>query len=181
MFKEIALTLLVSLTSCMSQSKLDLNAVTAPVADPARSFDEMREAWSWLVAPDDRAVLITAIGDVFLRSPDGHFKFLDTQYGRVYEIGALPADWREALSNHPRREEWFHPAFVVQLRAAHGLLKPEMCYSATVPRSLSGKETTENYTPRLAEMHLWYDGQLQRQVKDLPPGTVITKITTPKL
>src|SRR5688500_7372878 len=94
MFKNLAISLLVTLTSCVSHPKLDLNLVSASVANPTGSFDEMREAWSWLVPADDRAVLITAIGDVFLQSPEGKFKFLDTQYGRLYDVGVLPADWR---------------------------------------------------------------------------------------
>jgi hypothetical protein len=161
--------------------RVDLTEVTAPVADPVASFDEMREAWDWLVPSADRALLITAIGDVFLQGPNGDFKFLDTQYGRLYDIGPLPSDWRKALANHKDREMWFRPAFVSRLRNAHGPLKPEMVYSGTLPLSLSGKETTENFTPRLAKMHLWNGGQIQGQVKDLPPGTRITKITIPEL
>ena len=175
------MALLIAMFGCTNRPPMDIRVVTAPVTNPAESFDRMREAWEWLVPPQDEAMLITSIGDVFLRSPDGTFTFLDTQFGRLQKIGRLTGHWQEALANHAQRDAWFHPEFVEQLRRAHGALKPEMVYSPSVPPSLSGKQTTENYTPRLAEMHLWYDGQLQHQVKDLPPGTVITKITTPPL
>lgn len=178
---KTTIALLVAALGCSAPSGVDLAVVAAPVTNPQASYDQVREAWAWLVPAQDEAVMITAIGDVLLRSPDGSYKFLDTQFGTLHRIGELPSDWQRAIARHDERDRWFHPEFVARLRAVHGPLKPEMVYSPTAPPSLSGEQTTENYTPRLAEMHLWYDGQLQRQVKTLPPGTVITKITTPDL
>lgn len=71
---------------------------------------------------------------------------------------------------------WFRPSFVNELKARGKPLQREEVYSPIIPLVLNGQLTVENYTPSRWDAHLNAMGQIHRQVKDLPPGTPITKI-----
>ncbi len=150
--------------------------LTAPVTMPPADFDEIMEAWRWTVPRTARPLLITALGDVFLEAESGEVQFLDTQAGKLQTVASSREQWYRMLTSADHVELWFRPAFVHELKSRGKPLQREAVYSPTIPLVLNGKLTVENYTPSRWDAHLHVMGQIHRQVKDLPPGTPITKI-----
>jgi hypothetical protein len=150
--------------------------VTAPVTMPPADFDEAMEAWRWTVPRTARPLLITALGDVFLQAESGEIQFLDTESGKLETVASSREKWFRMLTDADHLETWFRPSFVKELKIRGKPLQREEVYSPTHPPILNGQLTVENYTPSRWDAHLHLMGQIHRQVKDLPPGTPITKI-----
>ncbi len=171
------LACLLGFSSCDRRSGRELvSQYTAPVLPQPKDFATATEAWRWILPETAEPLLITALGDVFVRMPDGSVMFLDTESGKLIDIATTTDEWNERLRHRDNVESWFRPAFVAQLQQRHKPLRPPYVYSPTIPLVLNGKLTPENYTPSRWDAHLHVMGQIHRQVKDLPPGTRITKI-----
>jgi hypothetical protein len=149
---------------------------TAPVELVNAEFAAATEAWRWRMPATAEPLLITALGDVFVRLPDGRIHFLDTESGELVSVANSVAAWQQMLQDPKRVQHWFRPDFVAQLERAHSTLKSPHVYSPTIPLVLGGKLTVTNYTPSRWDAHLHVLGQIHQQVKDLPLGTPITKI-----
>lgn len=148
----------------------------APLKPDPAEFAKATEAWRWVMPAQAEPLLMTALGDVFVRSNDGSVLFLDTESGELTSIARNEEEWRKLLQRADLVERWFRPSFVAQLKERHGPLTSPHVYSPTIPLVLDGKLTVENYTPSRWDAHLHVMGQIHRQVKDLPPGTPVTKI-----
>lgn len=122
------------------------------------------------------ALLITALGDVFLEATSGEVQFLDTESGKLETVAKSREKWFLMLTDANNVERWFRPTFVNELKNRGKSLQREEVYSPTHPLVLNGQLTMENYTPSRWDAHLHVMGQIHRQVKDLPPGTPITTI-----
>lgn len=148
----------------------------APIRPTPAEFKAATEAWRWRLAADAQPLLITALGDVFVRMADGKVLFLDTESGELTPAAASVAEWRELLQRPDNIAQWFRPDFVAELEKQHSPLEAPYVFSPTVPLILGGELTVENYTPSRWDAHLHVLGQIHRQVEDLPDGTPITKI-----
>jgi hypothetical protein len=147
----------------------------APV-DEDFDVEEALEAWRWLVPQPVKPLFVTALGDLFLAGESGAVFLLDTIDGKCEEVAASVQEWEGKLREPRLLEEWFMPAFVSELREAGVQLPPGHCYSATHSIVLGGSFAVENWQPTHWRPHFWVLGQIHQQVKDLPPGTKITKI-----
>jgi hypothetical protein len=138
---------------------------------------EALEQWRWLVPETAEPVLLTTLGDLFLRTPDGAIYFLSTANGTFDRVAPSYAPWKQELRSQRRVSEWFCPAFVAELHAVGRTVGPGEVYSPTIPEVLGGAVTPANYsaTPWIAHFH--FLGQVHRQVKDLPVGTPTTRIS----
>ena len=142
----------------------------------AASFHEVAKAWDWLLPTNVEPLLVTALGDVVFRDASGAIFFLDTAAGTFTKIATSEEQFAAYARDASFVSAFFDPDFVHALQKTHGPLKPDMVFSPVVPEILSGKRTADNFTPSRWDAHLWTLGQIHEQVKDLPPGTPITKI-----
>ena len=149
---------------------------SAPVHPSSTEFEQATESGRWLLPTGEVPLLVTALGDAFVRSPDGKVYFLDTESGEFTVVATSTAEWERLLDRPEVVEQWFRPGFVDQLKQRYSPLSPPYVFSPTIPLVLSGKLTIENYTPSRWDAHLHVLGQIHRQVKDLAPGTPITEI-----
>jgi hypothetical protein len=160
---------------------IHLQDYLAPVATEF-DVDEILAVWRWLVPQRVTPLAITAFGDLFLLDASGAVLFLDTIDGKCDEVAASVEDWGTTIRQRPELfDQWFMPAFLGQLRAAGQHLSQGQCYSARHSIVLGGAYTPENWEPTFWEVHFACAGLLHEQLKDLPPGTIITKITFPRL
>ncbi len=149
---------------------------TAPVRPAPSEFEAATAAWRWLLPPGAEPLLITALGDVFVRTNDGRVMFLDTETGKLENVAGSLDEWDGLLRDGNAIETWFRPTFIAELERRHDSLKAPLVFSPTTPSVLGGELTAENYTPSRWDAHLHIMGQIHRQVRDLPSGTPITKI-----
>jgi hypothetical protein len=157
---------------------LSFEQLTAPVTDLADAASEALEEWRWLVPATAQPMLLTVLGDLFLQTSDGAIHFLDTASGTLVNVASSYEAWKRELQSHERIHHWFMPAFVAELLSAGITLGVGEIYSPIVPEVLGGALTVSNYTPSPWLAHFHMLGQVHRQVKHLPVGTPITRITT---
>ncbi len=152
----------------------------APVADEFNA-DEALEAWRWLVPQRVRPLVVTAFGDLFLVEDSGAVMFLDTIGGKCESVASSTRQLKQKIQEPDLLDEWFMPGFLDELRQTGVMLSPGECYSALHSVALGGSFTVENWQPTHWRVHFAFSGHLHDQIKDLPPGTKITKINFTRL
>jgi hypothetical protein len=143
----------------------------AQVVDPAAG--DPLSGWRWLVDGEPTPVLVTALGDVFVRTSSGEIWFLDTYRG-LYELAARDdIAWRIALQDSSRRDEWFFPGLVASLRERDLCLVSGQCYSPVLAPVVGGSMDPDNFECSPWLLHISLAGQLHEQSRTLPEGTPV--------
>lgn len=153
---------------------MEFQDLLAPVAGEF-DVEVALAAWWWLVPGKMRALVLSAVGDLFLIDGEGAIFFLNTRSGTFGCVAASVVEWEGKIREPEVLEEWFLPGFVAELRGA-ARLGPGECYSPVHPPILNGSFDVENWPPTHWRAHFHTTGAIHEQIKDLPDGTVITKI-----
>ena len=136
------------------------------------------EDWQWLVGESRYPILITALGDAFLQdSQDGSVHLLCVGVGGLERIADGLEQFRDLLSSRAFVQARFVPALIIQLRELGHVLEPGQLYGYRTPPVLGGSLEADNLEPTDIALHFSLLGQIMRQVRDLPPGTPISRIT----
>jgi len=154
---------------------VEFQDLLAPVAGEF-DVDEALGTWRWLVPQPLKSLVLTAFGDLFLVAQNGEVLFLDTAAGTCGKAADSVADWESKILNAELIDRWFMPALLRQLHQEGRYLSQGECYDATHPIILGGAFTSENWQPTDWRVHFHSLGQIHEQVKDMPDGTIITKI-----
>lgn len=134
------------------------------------------DSWRWLVEPNMQPMIVSSMGDLFLRTLEGKVYWLNTVDGQIGLAAESVAEFREEMTKREATEEWFLPGMVGQLLEAGVKLGPGECYSFTRPPILGGAFEVENVKPCSIAVHFGLMGQLHEQIKDLPEGTPLEEI-----
>ena len=133
------------------------------------------EDWEWLIGTSKFPVLITAVGDVFVKDVrDGSIHFLTVENAEIRPIASDLEEFKSLLTDKAFVFDYFAVEAVAALEDAGVKLEPGQIYSLKVPAVLGGKYQLDNIAPTLILVHFSLTGQIHEQVKDLPPGTKIT-------
>jgi hypothetical protein len=152
---------------------MDLQDLLAPVTGEF-DIEEALESWRWLVPESVRALVVTAMGDLFIIAADGSVSFLDTIAGTREPAAASVADWKRKLEDIEAFDRWFIPGLIRLLRASASLCQGE-CYSPIHPPAVGGTYSVDNWRPVHWRVHFSHSGRMHEAIKDLPDDTVITK------
>jgi Domain of unknown function (DUF1851) len=139
-------------------------------------FNALLADWRWLVDESYQPLVISAFGDLFLEGKDRSMFWLDTGMGTMIKVAGSPEEFKSLMVIPEKTGEWFMLPLVIDLKVSGMNLGPGQCYSWKVPPVLSG--TTEVSNVEISDLHVHFSilGQINRQVKDLPPGTSIRDI-----
>lgn len=137
-------------------------------------LDELLSEWRWLVDDSHQVVVISALGDLFLRRNDGRIFWLDAGTAQLIQVATSADEFKRLMAQNVN--EWFAPQLVGDLLSSGKRLAPGECFSYTVPPVLGGAIEPDNFEPTDLQVHFGILGQIHRQVKDLPPGTPISDI-----
>lgn len=155
--------------------EITFDKLVAPVTDLAQR--DALASWRWLVGDDAEPLLLTAMGDMFVRHPHtGEVCFVDTLEGSVRTVALSYEAWKAELTNDDNLHRWFLPALVAALRDKGIRLADGQCYSPIHPPCLGGEVVPDNFEATHWRVHFGVAGQLHFQTKNLPPGTKIEKI-----
>jgi hypothetical protein len=136
------------------------------------------EHWRWLIGPSKYPILLTAVGDAFLKDAnDGSVHFLQVGSAEVRPIASDMEEFRTLLADKDFVLDYFAVEAVMALEQAGIKLGHGQIYSLKVPAVLGGKYSLDNVNPTDILIHFSLTGQIHEQVKDLPPGTKITGFT----
>ncbi|HEV2455911.1 MAG TPA: T6SS immunity protein Tdi1 domain-containing protein [Verrucomicrobiae bacterium] len=134
---------------------------------------DLLEDWRWLIGDSMRLLLVSAIGDMFLANQTGEVFWLDSGAGQLQRIASNHEEFQQLRQQPQNADHWFMARLVGDLISGGTRLAPGQCYSYNVPPSLGGQMTASNFKPADLSVHFSILGQIQRQIKDLPPGTKI--------
>ena len=139
--------------------------------------------WDWFVDWSVReVVLVTAWGDLFITDTDReNVWFLSTNNGTIEDLEFPPSELRAALQTPIAKEVLLmaESAALCQIDMAGvgvGPLKLGNVLSLSIPAVLGGEMLPDNIDSVQLATHLSFQGQLQRQVKDIPEGSVIKEV-----
>ncbi|HET6898293.1 MAG TPA: T6SS immunity protein Tdi1 domain-containing protein [Vicinamibacteria bacterium] len=148
--------------------KLTFQDLLAPVTLPG-SGDPL-QAWRWRIGADATPWLVTALGDVFVKTADGRISFLDTYVGELSEAAAANTAWTRALHSPGNLDQWFDPSLVSALRRRGLTLGPEQCYAPIEPLILGGPMEPENFEVTEWLVHVGLLGRMLEKAKGLTAG-----------
>ena len=145
--------------------------------DPDKS-DALLSDWRWLVGDDVQVVVVSALGDLFLRDGEGRILWLDVGAARVTQAAESADECKRLMQQPDHADEWFVPQLIGDLIVSGKQLADGQCYSYKVPPMLSGKMELSNFEPTDLLVHCSMFGQIGRQTRNLPEGTKIDGFTT---
>jgi hypothetical protein len=137
---------------------------------------DLLDSWRWLVGSQLRFWHATSFADVLLKDSQGAVHFLDTIEGTVARIASSEAEFAVLVRNPELADQWLMAGLVDG--AARRGMKPGAgeCLCFKVPPMLGGTIDLDNVEVFSLEVALSINGQIVRQVKDLPPGTKINAV-----
>ena len=139
-------------------------------------FNDLLSEWRWLVGEEYEPVIISALGDLFLRHEDGRIFWLNAGWGQLTEVAKDPDEFKKLMTQRDNANEWFVPNLVGDLLGSGQTLGPRQCFGFKTPPVLGGEIEPDNFEPTDLSVHFGILGQIHLQVKDLPPGTPIGEI-----
>lgn len=139
-------------------------------------FATLLQDWSWLVPETMTPVVVSALGDLFLRDVDQAIFWLDTGAGKLTRVADSPEHFKQLMVQAEYANQWFVPQLIGDLIESGQVLKAGQCYSYDIPPGLGGEFSVDNIRPTDIRVHFSMFGQLFRQTKDLPDGTPIHDI-----
>jgi hypothetical protein len=144
---------------------------------PAEDVHRALDGWTWIGLSGLRAVAVSAFGEVFFQSADGRVMHLDTIEGGLSPVSRDLPEFTAKLLEAEHRDALLLGGLVMSVRSRGMLLAPGQCYDFKLPPILGGAMDLDQIRTQLFVVKLDLAGQLHQQVRDLPPGTPIDRIT----
>lgn len=132
--------------------------------------------WTWLTGTDKTPIMVSSIGDLFLKDTTDRVFWLNTGDGTLTAVADGIEMFREKLQDQDVVNDWFLVDLIDALKTEGKRLKPGQVYSYKKLIVLGGDYTPDNFEPTDIEVHFSFAGQIHQQVKDLPPGAKINSI-----
>lgn len=139
-------------------------------------LDGLLSEWRWVVSESFHPVVISALGDLFLRHDDGRIYWLSSGWGQLTEVAKDAEEFKRLMVEPENAESWFMPNLVGDILMEGQRLGPGECFGYKLPPVLGGEYEPDNFEPTDLQVHFGILGQIHRQVKELPPGTPIGEI-----
>jgi hypothetical protein len=127
--------------------------------------------WTWLLGEEWSALLVSAVGDVFLSSRAHAICRLDTGTAELETVAQTLEDFEAALADPETIADWFLEPVVDELRLQGKQLESGQCYGFTIlPIFEGGSYTSENRFRVSAAEHIRFTGEMHLQMRDVPDG-----------
>jgi len=141
------------------------------IDDSTLDFSKLLQDWRWLLDGSFRVVVGSKFGDWFVERPGGTVEMLDMQNGQLREVAASRDEFYQLIRTREKQEEWLRSGLVTSLHEKGIVPEPGQCYAFSVPPILGG--TVDPESVELMDLGVWvsFCGQIQEQVRNLPPET----------
>lgn len=141
-----------------------------------KSSDRLIYEWTWLIGTDKTPIMVSSIGDLFLKDATDKVYWLNTGDGTLIEVADRIEKFKEKLQDKDVVSDWFLVDLIAALKAEGKKLDMGQVYSYKKLIVLGGDYSLDNFVPTDIEVHFSFAGQIHQQVKDLPPGTKINSV-----
>jgi T6SS immunity protein Tdi1, C-terminal len=143
---------------------------------PAEQFEHGLQAWQWLDLLGKTPRFASLFGDVFLQDERGWW-YLDRLEGSIEHVWESRQALDDELSTERGQDHYLLGGLAMAAQAKGLILGPDEIYDFMPPPILGGQTVLDNVTTGGFAITLDISGQLHEQVRRLPPGTRISKIT----
>jgi hypothetical protein len=140
------------------------------------SVDRLIGDWIWLIGNDKTPILVSAIGDLFLRDDKNNIFWLNLGEGKLNLVANGNEEFEGKLKDIDQVNEWFMIDLIEELKNSGQDLTDIQVYSYKKLPILGGDYSADNFEATDIEVHFCFAGQIHEQVKDLPPGTKIGNV-----
>ncbi len=140
--------------------------------------DELVKDWQWLIGTTAFPILITSVGDMFLKETSGEIFWLITGNAQYEKVAETYSEFQSKLQINELVHEWFLIPIVAQLKDQGIILEKGKLYGFKLLPVLGGAYEANNYELTDIEVYIALSGQINFKIKDLPDGTEVNfKIT----
>lgn len=137
------------------------------------SYRRALEDWAWLPLAGKRPILASLFGDVFFEDGAGIW-MLDVLEGALNHVFPDREHMPAVLDTEEGQDAYLLAGLALKAERHLGLVPgPGQVLAWMVPPALGGATASENLQLMDFEVYLSIEGQIRRQIKDLPPGTKI--------
>ena len=132
---------------------------------------KLMKTWAWLTGNDKQPIMVTILGDVFLKDKQGQIFWLNVGEGYIDKVADSQSSFEEMLLDEELVDEWFLPQLVEEIKASGLELTDGKVYSYLKLPILGGHYVAENFKVTDIAVHFQLTGEIHRQIADLPEGT----------
>jgi hypothetical protein len=143
----------------------------------AKDVAEALDGWKWIGLDGLEPAAVSAFGDIFFRAGDGSIHHLDMLDGKLARIAGDWSEFQVDLQNEARRDELLLAGLVFAARKNGLIPAASQCYDFKKPPVLGGEMSLREMETTFFVVKVHIAGQIHRQVKDLPQGAKINKVT----
>ena len=129
--------------------------------------------WIWLIGDDKEPIMISSIGDMFLKDKNGKIYWLNVGEGLLDLVSENIDDFKLKLKDDSQVDEWFMIGLVQQIKESGLELINGKLYGYKKLPVIGGDYIPENFELTDLEVHFSLAGQINQQIKDLPDGTKV--------
>jgi hypothetical protein len=141
-----------------------------------KDWAELISEWRSLLPKTFDIWLVNRFGDIFAVFEDGSVHLLDVGRGIIERLADSREHFIDRMDQDGNGEGWLLTRLVDECVAAGMKLKENQCYGFKIPPILGGDYEVENVEVTDLSVHYSLQGQICRQVRDLPPGTKINGV-----
>jgi hypothetical protein len=138
-------------------------------------FARALASWHWLDLSGKTAWFASLFGDVFLEDESGWW-FLDRLEGSLERAWDSKVEMDEVLATERGQDRYLLGGLAIAAHAKGLALGPDEIFDFMPPPILGGKTILDNIVTDGFVITLDISGQLHEQVRNLPPGTRISKV-----
>jgi hypothetical protein len=140
-------------------------------------YERVLEDWAWLPLEGKRPFLASLFGDIFLEDNAGIW-MLDVLEGSLERVFADRSQMAAVLETEEGQDRYLLSGLAFGAEHRLGIVPgPAQVLAWRLPPVLGAPTKVENLQLMDFEVYLSLQGQLHRQLKDLPPGAKITGFT----
>jgi len=126
-----------------------------------------------LIGNDKEPIMISSIGDMFLKDNNGKIYWLNVGEGLIDLASENLDDFKSILKDDSQVDEWFMIGLIKQLKESGLELTEGKLYGYKKLPVIGGDYIPDNFELTDIEVHFSIAGQIHKQIKDLPEETKV--------
>ena len=141
------------------------------------AYDLALSSWQWIPGlPDKRPAFASLFGAIFLQDQTGYW-WLDPVSADFLHLAKEPSTLEKLLASETGQDEYLLGGLAMAAERSGLVLAASEVYSFIVPPALGGSFELDNVEASDFVVTVDLAGQIHEQIRDLPPGTPISRIT----
>lgn len=133
--------------------------------------------WRWCLGNQKSVLLVSCVGDMFLLGNDGTVNWLETGFGQIEKVAENLREFEVLLEDEKNTDNWFLAPLVEEFIKQEKILKESEVYSFKLLPAMGGDYSEDNFEITDISIHFSISGQIHAQIKELPEGTKINKVS----